>query len=195
MGRTHGKTETAEYKIWCKMRDRCHNPNCRDYVRYGGRGITIDPAWDNFEQFLEDMGLRPSPEHSIDRKNNELGYSAANCRWATAQEQALNRRSNVPMTYAGKTQTMSAWAKELGVPYTCFHERMRHGWSVEEILSTPVQKRRMVTYLGRTQSVHAWSKELGVDGSTVNYRIRKGMDPLESLLKSVASLPKEFGSE
>lgn len=88
----HGKTRTTEYHSWNLMKDRCFNTNCPAFNRYGGRGITVCERWrDSFENFLADMGPRPSPKHSVDRINNDEGYSPDNCRWATDTEQVRNR--------------------------------------------------------------------------------------------------------
>lgn len=82
---------TPEYRSWQHMRDRCLNPLCRSFPFYGGKGIAVDPRWDTFETFLTDMGVRPTPQHSLDRKDGKKGYFKENCRWATPFEQARNR--------------------------------------------------------------------------------------------------------
>lgn len=89
---THGCKGTRIYRIWHGMLDRVRNKNCKDYHRYGGRGIRVCERWLSFENFLADMGYPPSESHSIDRENNDGDYCRENCRWATAKQQANNRR-------------------------------------------------------------------------------------------------------
>lgn len=88
----HSKCGTSEYNIWKSMRQRCLNPKSIDYPLYGGRGIKICSSWDDFNVFISDMGSKPTPNHSIDRINNDLDYCKDNCRWATAFEQRMNQR-------------------------------------------------------------------------------------------------------
>jgi hypothetical protein len=89
----HGLSQAREYKIYYGMLDRCNNPLNPNYEYYGGRGITVCDRWlESFENFIEDMGMRPDESYSVERVNNNLGYSSENCKWATKSEQAYNRR-------------------------------------------------------------------------------------------------------
>lgn len=88
---THSLSKSAEYKVWQGMRGRCHNPNHADYPMWGERGITVSLEWrESFETFISDMGNRPTPQHTIERIDNSVGYCKENCKWVTRKEQRAN---------------------------------------------------------------------------------------------------------
>lgn len=134
---SHGMTKSAEYATWRNIVQRCTNPKNDKFDRYGGRGITVCDRWRTFENFLADMGKRPSPEHSVDRIDNDGPYSPENCRWATRKQQQNNRRDSQCATYQGRTLTMSEWAEETSIPKCVIVTRLKRGWSVERTLTTP----------------------------------------------------------
>jgi len=141
-GASHYGENNGAYRVWKGMRQRCNNPHTIGWKDYGGRGITVCPEWDSFEQFLADMGPRPSKEYSLDRLDNEQGYSKANCRWATTTEQGANRRGNRFLEYDGRRLTLAQWAQETGIPYATLRDRIANGWSPERILTTTPRKPR-----------------------------------------------------
>jgi hypothetical protein len=104
------RVTTPEYRSWQMMKNRCLNPKAEDFKYYGGRGITVCKKWMRFEGFLEDMGRRPSPLHTLERKNNNKVYCKRNCKWATRKEQARNRGAyhTVNMILADKIRTLYA---------------------------------------------------------------------------------------
>ena len=141
--KTHGLRNTHEYNVWCWMKARCYNPNDSAYENYGGRGITVCDRWlHDPKAFYEDMGPRPSVNHSIDRINNNGPYSPENCRWATRTEQNNNTRNNVLYTINGISLTIKDWAKRLDLDRTTIYWRLRNGWSLEEALETRFMMKR-----------------------------------------------------
>lgn len=129
--------KSAEYRCWQAMIARCTNPRQTGYHNYGGRGIMICERWQSFENFIADMGPRPSPRHSLDRKDNNGHYEPGNCRWATKIEQDNNRRTNRLIEFGGRTLSITQWARELGVHPVTLHIRLKNGWTVEKTLTTP----------------------------------------------------------
>lgn len=131
---------SAEYTVWVHMLQRCTNPRCKAWENYGARGISVCERWRKFELFLEDVGARPSPSHSLDRyPNNNGNYEPGNVRWATRGEQMRNRRNNHLLTFQGETMCLSDWAARLGVTYQMLQGRIAKGQPLEKVLSTQSQ--------------------------------------------------------
>lgn len=132
----HGYRHTATYAVWSSLKQRIANPNCKDYSNYGGRGLTMPEDWLDFRNFLRDMGERPEGM-SIERIDNSLGYSKENCIWATAVEQARNKRNNVTVLYRGSKIILKDAAKLAGVRYGTVYQRLfRQNYSVAEALES-----------------------------------------------------------
>ena len=131
---THGMTNSPEYKAWDNIKNRCNNPNDPRYSDYGGRGIALDEKWRTFEKFYEDVGPRPSINYSLDRKDNDKGYVPGNVRWATAVEQANNRRNNVVVQHNGETLTLAQLSRKTGISYNTVRDRFKNGISLEDLI-------------------------------------------------------------
>lgn len=134
----HGGTSLPEYRVWLSMRTRCTNSAEPSYPRYGGRGIQVCERWESFENFLADMGSRPTRHHQIERTDNDGNYEPGNCRWATRSENCNNRVSSRVLVHDGRTLTLAEWARETGLnSHTVANRIDRLGWSVQRALTTP----------------------------------------------------------
>lgn len=138
-GHSVGYHRSPEHRVWSNMCNRCHNPNNPKYPRYGGRGISVCERWLDFANFLADMGLRPSAQHTIERKNNNGDYEPGNCCWATWKQQARNTSRCLYLEFAGKRQTATEWSAETGIGYPLLLWRIHKGWGTERALTTPVR--------------------------------------------------------
>lgn len=136
---THGMSRTRQYRIYKAMIARCYKATTVNFNDYGGRGITVCKEWmESFEKFWEDMKESYSDALSIDRIDNEKGYSKENCKWSTRNEQNSNTRRNRILELNGEIKTMREWAKSLGVNEKSLSWRIRNGWSDTDILTTPM---------------------------------------------------------
>lgn len=136
----HQHTHTKLYSVWSGMIQRCTNSKARNYHNYGGKGITVCDEWlHDFQAFYDwAMASGYADNLTIDRIDNNKGYSPDNCRWATRIEQNNNTSRNHLITYNGKTQTIAQWAREYNIPYKRFCQRINQShWNIEKALNTP----------------------------------------------------------
>lgn len=141
----HGLNKTPEYYSWQGMLSRCYYQKHIEYANYGGRGISVCRRWKNsFQNFIDDMGFKPSGNHSLDRINTNEGYSPDNCRWATRAEQSLNRTDNHRLEFNGRNLTIKEWSNETGFKMSTICNRInRCGWSIERSLTEkPINYKR-----------------------------------------------------
>jgi hypothetical protein len=136
--------QSPEYRAWTLIKNRSDNPRTPDYSRYGARGIKICDEWrHDFLAFLAHIGPRPSPQHSVDRIDNSMGYEPGNVRWATRSEQGRNKRTNRLVLHRGRERPLAAWAEEFGLPMRTLWWRLAvAGWSAERALTTPIRPHR-----------------------------------------------------
>lgn len=138
----HGQCKQPEYMAYSHMKARCLNRNNTAWKHYGGRGISVCQRWlDSFEDFLADMGVRPSPSHTFGRIDNDGNYCPENCRWETMAEQNLNKRTSRLLTLGNETKTLAEWCSENGADYKRVEGRLRLGWDLLSAILTPRLKK------------------------------------------------------
>lgn len=137
-GQCRRHSVSGSYKSWNGMISRCENKDNPRYPDYGGRGIKVHQDFNTFEKFYEYMGDRPRGA-SLGRINNNKGYSPDNCRWETSKQQARNKRNNHLIYFMGETHCASEWCEITGIPWKVLKGRLRHKWTIERALTTPIR--------------------------------------------------------
>lgn len=129
--------QTPEFISWRAMFDRCRCPTNKIYHNYGGRGIKICERWEVYENFLADMGRKPKG-YTIERIDNDGDYEPSNCRWASKDEQARNKRNVHKITVNGQTKTAPEWSEVSGIKATTITDRLRKGWPPDKAVFHPL---------------------------------------------------------
>jgi hypothetical protein len=137
-GHRRGRHSSPTYESWCGIISRCGNEQRKDYHHYGGRGIKVCERWLTFDNFLADMGEKPTGM-SIGRIDNNGNYEPSNCRWETHRQQMRNRRGNRIVTAFGKTGCLADFTEHFKVSYSAVLSRLRIGWSVERAFTEPLR--------------------------------------------------------
>ena len=150
------------YPTWQSMLQRCLNKTHPSFHHYGGRGITVCERWKKFRSFLDDMLDTYAEGLSIDRIDNNQGYSKENCRWATPKEQSNNQRKNKVLSYDGKSMTISQWSEHLNIPRKTISERLKRGWSVAEALTRAATAKS--NGVGWHKHAKAWRARIRING-------------------------------
>ncbi len=191
----HGGTmyNSRLYKVFSAMHQRCENPNCDHYNRYGGRGIYICKEWSgengffNFREWAMNNGYNPDApkgECTINRIDNDGPYSPDNCEWVNMKTQINNTSINRYITYNGETHTVSDWANILGIKFSTLENRLCNGWPIEKALSTKAEKNiTFINYNGNNYSVAEWCYIFGLAQTTVSSRIERGATDPAKILK------------
>ena len=136
----HNLSKLPEYKIWKGLRTRCNNPNTDSSKNYNLRGIKVCDRWSDFKKFYEDMGIRPTPGHTIERKDNDGNYEPDNCIWIESKDQGWNTRRTLRLTHNGETKLTKEWAETTGLSEINIRNRITNlKWSVEKTLTTPLK--------------------------------------------------------
>ncbi len=172
------------------------------WASYGGRGIKVCERWRVFENFLADMGERPSVNHSIDRIDTNGNYEPNNCRWATRSQQAQNRRDTYRITLDGVTRPVTEWSAMYGVNDEAIKKRIRKGWDVETAVKKPIDPSpkvrsvnrdyvKRITIGERTMCMSEWCAENGINVSTASLRITAGWDPVRAVTQPARAMKRQ----
>jgi hypothetical protein len=180
---------SPEYQVWANLIQRCNNPKNPMYPKYGGRGITVCARWLNsFDNFFSDMGHRPGPEYSLDRKDNDLGYYKGNCRWATAQEQSVNRSVTRWVMYKGERMHLSELSRRTGLSVQLLRIRLNRYTDMEDVVRKPIED---YVFRGESRTLREWSGHLGISYHTLYARLEAGWS-VEEAFTTPAPVRKHF---
>ena len=190
-GVKHGLYSDPFYHTWWSMMQRCNNPKHHGYNRYGARGIDVCDEWRDVAQFAEwahNTYPKSGLKYTLDRIDNNKGYSPENCRWATAKVQMNNRRKTIFATVNGETKPISEWCEIYRMPLQVVSSRIRiMKWDALKALTTPVthfdERGVLVEIGGVRKTIKDWCSEYGIKRTTVYGRMRKGMDAAEAITK------------
>jgi hypothetical protein len=138
----HGLSDTGIYGIWAGMKDRCYNKKNPAYKNYGGRGIAVDPRWKTFQGFYDTFGYKLQPNLTMDRIDNNSGYSPENCRWADSKTQANNRRCTKKYAVNGEPLTVSEASRKYLVHKSSLDRRLKWGMSLEDVINVGLKYHR-----------------------------------------------------
>lgn len=183
------RTKHELYDTWYGIYRRCYVEKCKGYSSYGGRGISMCERWKNsFWDFVKDVGVRPSKNHSIDRIDNNGNYQPDNFRWATSHEQARNCRTNVWLTFQGKTMCLVDWAKFLEVRVDTLSRRYNRGLPIEKILVRRLYNNPHGWYLNdRWYNCGELGKIYGFDRRVLSRRYKLGWSVERAITEPVDS--------
>lgn len=182
------------YVCWADMKSRCNNPNEKSYKYYGGRGIKVCDEWNDYEPFAKwayENGYDESltyMECSLDRIDNDKGYSPDNCRWVSFEKQCNNRRSNVVIEHNGERKTASEWAREYGIHPETVQIRARKGVTGDELFTKKNRHHVILRYNGEEHTIAEWSRKLGISKGTIRNRVIRNY-PIEDIF-FVGRFPK-----
>jgi len=198
----HGLSKNRLFSIWAAMMSRCYNQNCRGYRNYGARGIDVCERWHDPRNFIADMTEGSGKGLTIDRIDNNKGYSPENCRWVTQKANCNNQRKTVKYTYKGETHSLPEWEEITGISQKTLRHRLTvFKWTPEQAFETPVMSRAdlckkgrdardtmKITYNGETHSLPEWSRITGIPYDILRVRlVTLQWTPEEILTTPVAS--------
>lgn len=184
---THGMYGSPEHRAWRHMKERCYNPNAKDFKNYGARGIKVCKKWrKSFMAFFNYIGKKPHKNFSIDRINNNGNYCPGNVRWTNRKTQANNSRRNCLITIDGVTKNIIQWAETMGISKLTICNRLHMGWPHEKAILHPVRHLRteIIKVDGISHTTKQWAKLTGIPPNAITKRLSRGWNP-----KDAVSLP------
>lgn len=187
----HNMRGTRIYSCWQNMRNRCNNPKNKRYNDYGGRGISVDPRWNNFIHFFEDMNEGYEEGLTLDRIDVNGNYCKENCRWADLKTQANNTRRNPKVLYKGELINLQQAEEKSEVHRNLIYNRLRWGWDVKDAIETPHFAKETINYKGIEKEVEEYAIEYGMTYQTLKKRLMRGWDVERALTQPLRKQNKD----